>query len=161
MVNDISGGALDQKMFETVAALKVPYVLMHMRGTPQDMLQHIHYDNLLVEMINFFQKKVYQLMQWGVKDIIIDPGFGFAKTITQNYKILNNLNYLQIFQLPILIGISRKSMIYKMLGKGPAEALNGTTALNTIGLMKGASILRVHDVSEAIEAITLVKSTCS
>lgn len=159
IVNDISGGALDQKMFKTVAALKVPYVLMHMRGTPQNMLQHTHYDNLLVEMITYFQKKVYQLMQWGVKDIIIDPGFGFAKTVTQNYKILKNLNYLQVLQLPILIGISRKSMIYKMLGRGPAETLNGTSVLNTLGLMKGASILRVHDVREATEAINLVKST--
>lgn len=161
MVNDISGGALDQKMFETVAALKVPYVLMHMRGTPQDMLQHTHYDNLLIEIIDYFQKKIYQLRQWGVKDIIIDPGFGFAKTTTQNYKILKSLNYLQVLQLPILMGVSRKSMIYKMLGKGPAEALNGTSVLNTIGLMQGASILRVHDVREAIEAITLVKSTFS
>lgn len=159
MVNDISGGSLDKDMFATVAALDVPYVLMHMRGNPKNMAQFTSYDNLLLEMVTYFQEKVSNLQVAGVKDIIIDPGFGFAKTIAQNYEILKKLNYFEILNLPLLVGLSRKSTIYKSLQIQPEEALNGTTVLNTIALMNGASFLRVHDVKEATEAIKLFNLT--
>ncbi len=157
MVNDISGGELDSQMFEVVARYQVPYVLMHMRGTPQTMKQLTDYDNIIVDLLEYFQRKVSQLRKHSVADIILDLGFGFAKTIDQNYILLNNLQSFQELGLPMLAGLSRKSMIYKRLGNSPNEALNGTTVLNTIALMKGASILRVHDVKEAKEAIQLVQ----
>jgi dihydropteroate synthase len=156
MVNDVSGGGLDEKMFSTVASLQVPYILMHMRGNPQTMTQQTNYDNLIKEVIDYFHSKIFQLQNLGVKDIVIDPGFGFAKTAEQNFEILNKLDQLQILGKPILVGISRKSMIWKTLKTNAQEALNGTTALNTIALLKGASILRVHDVREAKETILLM-----
>lgn len=156
MINDISGGNLDDKMFETVASLKVPYVLMHMKGNPQNMATQNNYEDILLEMLAYFEKKVYKLQALGVKDIIIDPGFGFAKNIAQNYFLLNHLAYFQILNRPVLVGISRKSLIYKTLHQSPQEALNGTSVLNTVALLQSASILRVHDVREAREAIRLV-----
>ncbi len=159
LINDISAGTLDEQMFATVATLNVPYILMHMRGNPKTMNKLTHYDNLLSEMVTFLQEKVSNLQEAGVKDIIIDPGFGFAKTIQQNYEILRNLKYFEILELPVLIGVSRKSTIYKSLQIEPEEALNGTTVLNTIALMNGASILRVHDVKEAVETTKLYNLT--
>ncbi|MBQ2165258.1 MAG: dihydropteroate synthase, partial [Bacteroidaceae bacterium] len=156
IVNDISGGELDKEMFSTVARLGVPYVLMHMKGTPQTMQEAPHYDDLMKEVLLYFAEKVQQLRDLGQKDIILDPGFGFAKTLEHNYELLSHLEALQIFELPILVGISRKSMIYKLLGTTAQEALNGTTVLNTICLMKGcANILRVHDVKECVEAVNI------
>jgi dihydropteroate synthase len=155
MINDVSGGELDEKMFPTVASLQVPYVLMHMRGTPQTMTQQTSYDNLIKEMIDYFHNKIFLLQNMGVKDIVIDPGFGFAKTVEQNFEILNKLEQFQILGKLILVGLSRKSMIWKTLKSNAEEALNGTTVLNTIALMKSASILRVHDVREAKEVIEL------
>ncbi len=155
MVNDISGGALDEAMFGTIASLQIPYVLMHMRGTPQTMTSLTQYGNLLPEMFAYFQQKIFRLRQLGVKDIILDPGFGFAKTPDQNYQLLRNWNYFNPLGLPVLAGLSRKSMIYKKLQISVEDALNGTTVLNTIALMKGAAILRVHDVKEATEAVKL------
>ncbi len=157
MVNDISGGALDEKMFSTVASLNVPYVLMHIRGTPQTMTKETNYDNLIKDIIDYFHFKVFQLQNLGVKDIIIDPGFGFAKTAEQNFELLNKLDYFQILGRPILAGLSRKSMIWRTLNSDPEGALNGTTALNSIALMRGASILRVHDVREAKETVLLMQ----
>jgi len=157
MVNDISGGALDEKMFSTVASLNVPYVLMHIRGTPQTMTKETNYDNLIKDIIDYFHFKVFQLQNLGVKDIIIDPGFGFAKTAEQNFELLNKLDYFRILGRPILAGLSRKSMIWKTLKLNPEGALNGTTALNSIALMRGASILRVHDVREAKETVLLMQ----
>ena len=159
IINDISGGTLDEKMFDTVGEMSVPYVLMHMWGTPQTMTQHTSYDNLLLDMLNYFQRRVAQLRARGVADIIIDPGFGFAKTPDQSYEVLRQLASFQVLSLPIMAGLSRKSMIYRKLGITPQEALNGTTVLNTIALMNGATILRVHDVKEAIETIKLYKLT--
>jgi dihydropteroate synthase len=156
MINDISAGELDSKMFETVAALNVPYIAMHMRGTPQTMTQHSTYENLVKDVTDYFHKKMDQLLRLKVKDIIIDPGFGFAKTVNHNFELLNHLDYLQILGKPILVGLSRKSMIWRTLNTTPEQALNGTTALHTIALLKGASILRVHDVKEAVEAVRLV-----
>ena len=156
IVNDISGGELDKEMFPTVARLGVPYVLMHMKGTPQTMQEAPHYDDLMKEVLLYFAEKVQQLRDLGQKDIILDPGFGFAKTLEHNYELLSHLEALQIFELPILVGVSRKSMIYKLLGTTAQEALNGTTVLNTICLMKGcANILRVHDVKECVEAVNI------
>ena len=156
IVNDISGGELDKEMFPTVARLGVPYVLMHMKGTPQTMQEAPHYDDLMKEVLLYFAEKVQQLRDLGQKDIILDPGFGFAKTLEHNYELLSHLEALQIFELPILVGVSRKSMIYKLLGTTAQEALNGTTVLNTICLMKGcANILRVHDVKECVEAVKI------
>ena len=156
IVNDISGGELDKEMFSTVARLGVPYVLMHMKGTPQTMQEAPHYDDLMKEVLLYFAEKIQQLRDLGQKDIILDPGFGFAKTLEHNYELLNHLEALQIFELPILVGVSRKSMIYKLLGTTAQEALNGTTVLNTICLMKGcANILRVHDVKECVEAVNI------
>ncbi len=156
IVNDISGGELDKEMFPTVARLGVPYVLMHMKGTPQTMQEAPHYDDLMKEVMLYFAEKIQQLRDLGQKDIILDPGFGFAKTLEHNYELLSHLEALQIFELPILVGVSRKSMIYKLLGTTAQEALNGTTVLNTICLMKGcANILRVHDVKECVEAVNI------
>ena len=159
IVNDISGGELDKEMFPTVAHLGVPYVLMHMKGTPQTMQEAPHYDDLMKEVLLYFAEKIQQLRDLGQKDIILDPGFGFAKTLEHNYELLSHLEALQIFELPILVGVSRKSMIYKLLGTTAQEALNGTTVLNTICLMKGcANILRVHDVKECVEAVEIYKN---
>lgn len=158
IINDISGGELDKDMFATVAKLGVPYILMHMKGTPQNMQQAPHYDDLMKEILLYFAEKVQMLRDLGQKDIILDPGFGFAKTLEHNYELMNHMEELKIFELPILSGISRKSMIYKLLGTSPQEALNGTSVLNTISLMKGASFLRVHDVKEAVEVVKIVKA---
>ena len=157
IINDISAGHMDPAMFETIAKLSVPYIMMHMQGTPQDMQMNPHYDNLLKEVFLYFAERVQKLRDLGVKDIIIDPGFGFGKTLEHNYELMNHLDEFQLFELPLLVGISRKSMIYKLLGTTPEEALNGTTVLNTLALMKGANILRVHDVKAAKEAVTLVE----
>lgn len=156
LVNDISAGQLDPKMFETVAALQVPYIAMHMRGTPQTMNQLTQYENLVKEVLDYFHQKIHELIAAGVKDVIIDPGFGFAKTVTQNFELLKNLNQFQVLERPLLVGLSRKSMIWRTLEITPDDSLNGTSVLNTIALIKGASILRVHDVKEAREVITLV-----
>ena len=157
IINDISGGQLDPQMFETVAALGVPYVLMHMKGNPQTMQQEPHYDDLLTEMLQYFGSKVQRLHELGVKDIILDPGFGFAKTMDHNYELMNRLQDLSVLELPLLVGVSRKSMIYKLLDSTPEGALNGTSVLNTLALLKGASILRVHDVKAAVEVVQIVK----
>ena len=156
MVNDITGGEGDDKMFATVAELNVPYVLMHMRGTPQTMQTLTNYDNLIVDIIDYFQKKLHVLRSYQVKDVLLDPGFGFAKTIDQNYTLLSHLDAFRVLGVPILVGLSRKSTIYKRLAISAEEALNGTTVLNTVALMKGASVLRVHDVKEAMEAVQLL-----
>lgn len=155
IVNDISGGQLDPDMFATVAHLQVPYILMHMKGTPQNMQQAPHYDNLMVEMFLYFSTKVKQLHDLGVNDIILDPGFGFAKTLEHNYELLAHLEEFREFNLPLLVGFSRKTMIYKLLGGQAADALNGTTAVNAISLMKGADILRVHDVKACVETVKI------
>ena len=159
IINDISGGEIDSDMFKTVAELKVPYILMHMRGTPQTMMNDLHYDNIIEEMIYYFSKKIHELRQLGVNDIIIDPGFGFSKTVEDNYKIMKHLSDFLIFEYPVLAGISRKSMIYKFLQTDPSQALNGTTVLNTLSLASGASILRVHDVKEAVETLKIFRKT--
>lgn len=159
IINDIAGGDMDSEMFPTVARLGVPYILMHMQGTPQDMQAHPHYDHLLKEIFLSFAEKVQKLRDLGAKDIILDPGFGFGKTLEHNYELMNHLEEFSVFGLPLLVGISRKSMIYKLLGGTPDDALNGTTVLNTIALMKGADILRVHDVRAAVEAVTIVEKT--
>jgi len=156
IINDISGGELDKEMFETVAKLGVPYILMHMKGTPQTMQQAPHYDDLMKEVMLYFAEKIQQLRDLGQKDIILDPGYGFAKTIDHNYELLRHQEMLNVIELPLLVGVSRKSMIYKLLGCTPNEALNGTTVLNTIALQKGASILRVHDVKEAVEVAKMM-----
>lgn len=161
LINDISGGELDAAMFHTVAQLQVPYILMHMRGTPQNMKELNRYDNMVQEIFDYFAAKLNKLRLLGVNDIVIDPGFGFSKNIAQNYELLQNMGYFSALGIPTLIGISRKSLIYKKLNISPAESLNGTTVLNTISLMQGASILRVHDVKEAIEAVKLYKLTFS
>ena len=145
-------------MFDTVARLNVPYIMMHMQGTPQTMQATPHYDNLIKEIFLYFAAKIEQLHAKGVKDIILDPGFGFGKTVAHNYELLNQLQEFSLFEMPVLVGVSRKSMIYKLLGGTPFEALNGTTALNTISLLKGANILRVHDVKEAVETVKIVEA---
>ena len=157
IINDISAGNMDKQMFPTIARLGVPYIIMHMKGTPQNMQKNPHYDHFLKEIFYYFSEKVQKLRDLGAKDIIIDPGFGFGKTIEHNYELMNHLEEFHLFELPILVGISRKSMIYKLLGITPEEALNGTTALNTIALTKGAHILRVHDVKEAVETVRIVE----
>lgn len=157
IINDISGGELDNRMFNTVAELGVPYILMHMKGDPQTMQNGPHYDDLLTEMLQYFGSKVQQLHELGVKDVILDPGFGFAKTLEHNYELMNRMQDLRVLELPMLVGISRKSMIYRLLGTSPEEALNGTSVLNTLALLKGASILRVHDVKTATEVVQIVK----
>lgn len=156
MINDVSGGRLDDKMFETVARLKVPYILMHSRGTPQSMTGLTDYENIVEEIIDYFQHRIRLLSDMGCKDLILDLGFGFAKTLAQNYFLLRNLSAFKSLNYPILVGVSRKSMIFKKLGITPDESLNGTTALNTIALMNGAAILRVHDVKQAKEVINLI-----
>lgn len=157
MVNDVSGGTLDDKMFETVAKLNVPYVLMHMRGTVETMTQMTHYDDLVTDVLDDLQRKIYQLRQLGQKDIVIDLGFGFAKTADQNFVLLNHLEDFKLLNCPMLVGVSRKSMIWRKLNISPNDSLNGSTVLNTVALMKGANILRVHDVKEAVEAVFLVE----
>lgn len=158
IINDIAAGEMDANMFHTVAALNVPYIMMHMQGTPQSMQQHPHYDNLLKEVFLYFARKVQQLRDLGVKDIILDPGFGFGKTMEHNYELLSHLEEFRIFELPLLVGVSRKSMIYRLLDITPQGALNGTTVLDTICLLKGADILRVHDVKEAVETVRIVQA---
>jgi len=159
IINDISGGNLDENMFQTVAKLNVPYILMHMRGTPATMSSLTDYDNVTVETIQDLSHKVKTLSLLGVNDVIVDPGFGFAKTLQQNFELLQNLSSFKLLGCPILVGVSRKSMIYRSLGITPDKALNGTTVLNTLALTKGASILRVHDPKEACEAIKLLQFT--
>ena len=161
IINDISGGELDSRMFSTVAELGVPYILMHMKGDPQTMQNGPHYDDLLTEVLRYFGTKVQQLHELGVKDIILDPGFGFAKTLDHNYELMNRMQDLQVLELPMLVGVSRKSMIYRLLGGSPDDALNGTSVLNTLALLKGASILRVHDVKAATEVVRIVKKMLS
>lgn len=158
LINDIAAGQMDPEMFSTIAQLKVPYIMMHMQGTPQNMQKNPHYDNPVKEIILYFAEKIEKLRASGVKDLIIDPGFGFGKTLAHNYEILDKLEELQMFQLPILIGVSRKSMVYKLLGGGLEDALNGTTALHAIALMKGARILRVHDVKAATETVRIFQA---
>ena len=157
LVNDISSGTLDEEMIATVAGLQVPYITMHMKGTPKTMQQHATYENVVLEVLDFFIWKVEECRQAGIKDTIIDPGFGFAKTFSHNFTLLKNLPVFKMLEKPLLVGISRKATIYKTLGVTAEEALNGTTVLNTIGLLNGANILRVHDVKEAVEVIKLVK----
>jgi len=155
MVNDVAGGTLDAEMFATVAALDVPYVLMHLRGTPQTMQQYTRYQDLVPDVLFELQQQLSLLRALGHKDVIVDPGFGFAKTPAQNFQLLNQLDAFQAFEAPLLVGLSRKSTIWRTLNITPEEALNGTTVLNTVALLKGASILRVHDVREAVEAVEL------
>lgn len=157
IINDISGGEMDKDMFRMVAELHVPYVLMHMQGTPQDMQKAPHYDNLMCEVFRSLGERVEELHEMGVADVIVDPGFGFGKTMAQNYEMMARLGEFRLLGCPILVGISRKSMVYRLLDTTPEESLNGTTALNTIALMNGASILRVHDVREAVEAIKIYR----
>lgn len=155
IINDISAGNLDVKMMETVGQLKVPYIMMHMKGTPQTMQSLAQYENIVKEMLFYFSEKIALARSFGINDLILDPGFGFAKTVDQNFEVLNKLDLFQITVLPILAGLSRKSMIYKTLDTSAEFALNGTTSLNTISLLKGAKILRVHDVKEAVECVQL------
>lgn len=157
LINDISAGKLDENMLSTVAEYQVPYIMMHMRGTPKTMQSQTDYKNLLVDILGYFSERIAKARSLGVIDIIVDPGFGFAKTLSQNYELLANLQLLQNINLPILAGLSRKSMIYKVLDTTPANALNGTTALNMVALMNGANILRVHDVKEAVACVALFK----
>ena len=157
IINDISGGKLDKNMLQTVANLQVPFVMMHMKGTPQNMQSLAKYDNLIKEILFYFSEQIAKARAVGIVDIIIDPGFGFAKTTEHNYELLSHLELFEALNLPILVGLSRKSMVYKPLKSSAKEALNGTSILNTIALQKGASILRVHDVKEAVECITLLE----
>lgn len=159
LINDISAGDLDPAMHETIAELNIPYIAMHMKGTPKNMQVNPTYDDVVKEVFRYFTEKVDRLKSHGIKDILIDPGFGFGKTIEHNYTLLKNLDSFRLFDLPLVVGLSRKSMIYKYLGTKPEDALNGTTVLNSIALQKGAKILRVHDVKEAVEAIKLVQIT--
>jgi dihydropteroate synthase len=156
IINDISAGSLDENMFQTVADLQVPYIMMHMKGTPQTMQSLAQYENITKEMIFYFSEKVAKARSYGVNDVILDPGFGFAKTVEHNFEVLNNLELFQMLELPILVGISRKSLIYKTLDTTAEKAVNGTTVLNTIAVHKGANILRVHDVKEAVECVKLL-----
>ena len=156
IINDISAGFLDDKMLETVASLEVPYIMMHMKGNPETMQSMTNYDDILKEMMFYFSERINKARSFGLNDIIIDPGFGFAKTLEQNYEVFGKMEYFNMLELPLLVGISRKSMIYKLLGSTPDTALNGTTVLNTIALQKGAKILRVHDVKEAVECVKII-----
>ena len=158
IVNDISGGTLDSKMFETIGKMNVPYVLTHIQGTPQNMQEEPYYDDVVKDISTWLSERVKKLTKCGVKDIIIDPGFGFGKNIQHNYDLLNRLDSFKVFQLPVMVGLSRKSMLWKWLGIKPEEALNGTTVVNTMALLGGADILRVHDVKEAAEAIEILKA---
>ena len=155
IINDISAGMLDAGMLEVIAKYNVPYIMMHMRGTPQTMQSMTDYDDIVKEMLFYFSERIHNARSLGINDLIIDPGFGFAKTLDQNYEVLQKLELFQMLELPLLVGFSRKSMIYKPLNTSSKEALNGTTVLNTVALTKGAKILRVHDVKEAVEAVTL------
>jgi len=155
IINDISAGNLDDKMLETVSQLKVPYIMMHMKGTPQTMQSMTQYENIVKEMLFYFSERVSKARSLGINDLILDPGFGFAKTLAQNFEVLSKLELFQMLELPVLAGVSRKSMIYKTLETSAEFALNGTTSLNTIALLKGAKILRVHDVKEAVECVKL------
>lgn len=157
IINDISGGQLDEKMFSTVAKFGAPYIMMHMRGTPKTMQMQTEYDNLIVDIRQYFSERVSLANNAGIKDIILDPGFGFSKTREQNFELMRDLSLFDIFELPILVGVSRKSMIHKTLNCKASEALNGTTALNMFSLQQGAKILRVHDVKEAVETVELYK----
>lgn len=157
IINDISGGEIDKNMFETVACLKVPYILMHMRGTPQTMTQLTHYNNLIQDVLYYFSEKIKKLNLLGVNDVIIDPGFGFSKNQEQNYELMAALRCFEVFDSPLLVGISRKRMIYNLLENNPEESLNGTTVLNTFAIQNGANILRVHDVKAAAEVIKITK----
>jgi dihydropteroate synthase len=159
IINDISAGNLDEKMMDVVAKYNVPYIMMHMRGTPQTMQSQTNYENIIKEILYYFSEKVSKARSLGINDLIVDPGFGFAKKLEQNYEILQNLELFKMLDLPILAGISRKSMVYKPLGVTAKEALNGTTVLNTIALTKGANILRVHDVKEAVESVKLFEKS--
>lgn len=161
IVNDISGGSMDHAMIKTVGQLQVPYICMHIKGTPENMHLHPTYENVAMEVLDYFIQKTAECKNAGINDVIIDPGFGFGKTIAHNFALLNNLPVLSILQKPILVGLSRKSTIYKTLGVTAAEALNGTTVMHTIGLLKGANILRVHDVKEAVEAVKMVTAYLS
>ena len=161
LINDVSAGSLDETMFEIIAKHQVPYVMMHMRGTPQTMKQLTNYDDLVREMLFYFSEKVSKARSLGINDLIVDPGFGFAKTMQQNFELLNKLELFDILELPILVGMSRKSMVYKTLGTTVENSLNGTSVLNTIALTKGAKILRVHDVKEAMECVKLFEVTNS
>jgi len=156
IINDISGGQIDDKMFDTVAELNVPYILMHIKGTPQTMQKYTDYNDLIQDIFYYFSEKIAQLHLLGINDIIIDPGFGFSKNLDQNYELMSCLKDFQIFNLPLLVGISRKSMIYRLLEGSPSESLNGTTVLNSYALLNGADILRVHDVKEAVETIKII-----
>ncbi|MCF6130472.1 dihydropteroate synthase [Flavobacterium sp. AS60] len=158
IINDISAGSLDAVMMETVAKLQVPYVMMHMKGNPQTMQSMANYENITKEMLLYFSEKVSLARSLGISDLLIDPGFGFAKNKEQNFEVMNNLELFQMLELPILVGVSRKSMIYKTLETSADAALNGTTVLNTIALQKGANIIRVHDVKEAMECVKLFES---
>ena len=158
IINDISAGSLDANMLKTVAELHVPYIMMHMKGNPQTMQSLAQYDNIIKEMLFYFSEKIAQARSFGINDLIIDPGFGFAKTVEQNFEVMQNLELFQMLELPILVGVSRKSMIYKTLETSAELALNGTTVLNTIALQKGCHILRVHDVKEAVECVKLHQS---
>src|SRR5690554_5960190 len=155
IINDVSGGKLDNKMFETVGRYRAPYILMHMKGTPQTMQQFTQYADLVQEMIDYFSEQIALARQAGIVDVIIDPGFGFSKTLDQNYELLSKLDLFQSLEVPVLSALSRKSMIYKFFETTPQEALNGTSVLNTISLIKGANLLRVHDVREAVECVEL------
>jgi dihydropteroate synthase len=155
IINDISAGKLDDKMLETIAKYNVPFIMMHMRGTPQTMQTMTSYENIVKEMLFYFSERVAKARSLGINDLIVDPGFGFAKTLEQNYEVLQKMELFEILELPLLVGVSRKSMIYKTLNSSAEEALNGTTFLNAIALTKGAKILRVHDVKEAMECVTL------
>ncbi len=158
IINDIAAGEMDENMFQMIAQLKVPYIMMHMQGTPQNMQQNPHYENVVKEVMLYFATKIQQLRDLGAKDLIIDPGFGFGKTLEHNYELLEKLESFQLFDLPLLVGVSRKSMIYKLLGGTSEDALNGTSIINTISLLKGANILRVHDVKAASEAMQIVNA---
>jgi len=156
IVNDISGGTLDSKMFETIGKIRVPYILSHIQGTPRNMQEDPTYEDIIRDISGYFSERVKRLTKLGVLDVIIDPGFGFGKKTEHNYELLNRLDSFKVFQLPVMVGMSRKSMIWKALGVKPEQALNGTTVANTLALMGGADILRVHDVKEAVEVIQIV-----
>jgi dihydropteroate synthase len=158
IINDVSAGTMDEAMISMAASLNVPYVLMHMKGKPDTMQQAAHYEDVTREVLDFFIHRIPSVRKAGIKDIIVDPGFGFGKTIAHNFELLRNLSVFKILECPILLGLSRKSTIYKTLGTGPEEAMNGTTVLNTVGIENGASILRVHDVKEAREIVSLLNA---
>ncbi|WP_339708692.1 dihydropteroate synthase [uncultured Kriegella sp.] len=161
LINDISAGMLDKDMFDTIATYQVPYIMMHMRGMPKNMQQNTTYENLLTEILHFFSERIALARSKSINDLIVDPGFGFAKNLEQNYELLRQLHLFNTLELPLLAGLSRKSMVYKIVGGGAENALNGTTALNMVALQNGASILRVHDVKEAVECIKLAKALAS